>query len=95
MNLFSKKIAMLTIFAMSATFLMSFEQKDADYGKATLVANTEFKVSQQTVAAIPATLKLLYAAYLQARQVLNGAKSEMNSNLNVENQIQSKLEGLN
>ncbi len=95
MNLFSKKIAMLTIFAMSATFLMSFNQKDSDYGKANLVANTQFKTGQKTVAAIPGTVKLLYLAYQGIRQVLNGAKTESIRNLNVENQIQSKLQELN
>ncbi|MEM0542918.1 hypothetical protein WFZ85_09825 [Flavobacterium sp. j3] len=34
MNLFSKKIAMFSLFAFGATFLMSFDQKSDDYGQA-------------------------------------------------------------
>ncbi len=94
MNLFSKKIAMLTIFAMSATFLMSFEQKDADYGKAKLVRNTGTSEKQQ-IAAIPGTVKLLYLVYQGLREVYGGAKNEAINKINIENQIQSKLESLN
>ncbi|WP_396147936.1 hypothetical protein [Flavobacterium sp.] len=33
MNLFSKKIAMFSVCAFGATFLMSFDQKSDDYGQ--------------------------------------------------------------
>lgn len=33
MNLFSKKIAMFSVFVFGATFLMSFDQKSEDYGQ--------------------------------------------------------------
>lgn len=62
MNLFSKKIAMLTIFAMSATFLMSFEQKDADYGKATLVYDLNTEQADPQKVAISAWVRMAVRA---------------------------------
>lgn len=41
MNLFSKKIAMLSVFACGATFLMSFDQKTEDYGQSVKIYSNE------------------------------------------------------
>jgi hypothetical protein len=45
MKLFSKKIAMLSLFAFGATFLMSFDQKSDNYGNSVQVYSTNSNAS--------------------------------------------------
>lgn len=51
MNLFSKKIAMGTLLMLSATFMMSFDQKSEDYGQSIKVySNNQINTDEQKTA---------------------------------------------
>ncbi|WP_394758951.1 hypothetical protein [Flavobacterium sp.] len=66
MNLFSKKSALLTISIFSATFLMSFNQNETNYGKVTEVSISENVISENQKPTITGLVRVAARAAVNA-----------------------------
>jgi hypothetical protein len=66
MNLFSKKMAFSVVGIVSATFLMSFESNEVDYGKSIEVYNNEISVETESDAKVAPVARLVARAAVNA-----------------------------